>query len=277
MARVAPTTGSKILYFLCLIIGSLLLYIDINYKIFEGVKNNYKSVLITSSYLAKSIMIDPFVHIYELSKTKSSLIDQNKKLKRELDESYLSNFIISRETKFFSDNSSIEKLLDFYNFDKVFHLSEIKYFDSEQYFCCDQHRLFIQLVIPSEKNFIGSPVFNSSGIVGQVISDSGLKEVMLLSDSTHSLPVFSDDYFCNAFGTGSPGLISCSYSSLIWPKPILEGQKFFSSGMGGIYPRNVYIGAAKNIKKIDDVNIKFDIDLATDPLKENNLAIIENK
>jgi cell shape-determining protein MreC len=277
MARVAPTTRSKILYFLCLIIGSLLLYIDINYKIFEGVKNNYKSVLITSSYLAKSIMIDPFVHIYELSKTKSSLIDQNKKLKRELDESYLSNFIISRETKFFSDNSSIEKLLDFYNFDKVFHLSEIKYFDSEQYFCCDQHRLFIQLVIPSEKNFIGSPVFNSSGIVGQVISDSGLKEVMLLSDSTHSLPVFSDDYFCNASGTGSPGLISCSYSSLIWPKPILEGQKFFSSGMGGIYPRNVYIGAAKNIKKIDDVNIKFDIDLATDPLKENNLAIIENK
>ena len=277
MARVAPTTRSKILYFLCLIIGSLLLYIDINYKIFEGVKNNYKSALITSSYLAKSIMIDPFVHIYELSKTKSSLIDQNKKLKRELDESYLSNFIISRETKFFSDNSSIEKLLDFYNFDKVFHLSEIKYFDSEQYFCCDQHRLFIQLVIPSEKNFIGSPVFNSSGIVGQVISDSGLKEVMLLSDSTHSLPVFSDDYFCNASGTGSPGLISCSYSLLIWPKPILEGQKFFSSGMGGIYPRNVYIGAAKNIKKIDDVNIKFDIDLATDPLKENNLAIIENK
>lgn len=277
MARVAPTTRSKILYFLCLIIGSLLLYIDINYKIFEGVKNNYKSALITSSYLAKSIMIDPFVHIYELSKTKSSLIDQNKKLKRELDESYLANFIISRETKFFSDNSSIEKLLDFYNFDKVFHLSEIKYFDLEQYFCCDQHRLFIQLVIPSEKNFIGSPVFNSSGIVGQVIYDSGLKEVMLLSDSTHSLPVFSDDYFCNASGTGSPGLISCSYSLLIWPKPILEGQKFFSSGMGGIYPRNVYIGAAKNIKKIDDVNIKFDIDLATDPLKENNLAIIENK
>ena len=44
---------------------------------------------------------------------KSTLIDENKKLKRELDESYLSNFIISRETKFFSDSSSIEKLLDF--------------------------------------------------------------------------------------------------------------------------------------------------------------------
>ena len=277
MARVAPTTGSKILYLLCLIIGSLLLYIDINYKSFEGVKNNYKSALITSSYLAKSLTIDPFVYIYELSKLKSTLIDENKKLKRELDESYLSNFIISRETKFFSDSSSIEKLLDFYNLDKVFHLSEIKYFDTEKYFCCDQHRLFIQLVIPSKKNFTGSPVFNSSGIVGQVIYDTGIKEVMLLSDSTHSLPVFSDDYFCNASGTGSPGLISCSYSSLIWPKPIFEGQKFFSSGMGGIYPRNVYIGPAKNIKKIDDVNIKFDIVLATDPLKENNLAILENQ
>ena len=277
MARVAPTTGSKILYLLCLIIGSLLLYIDINYKSFEGVKNNYKSALITSSYLAKSLTIDPFVYIYELSKLKSTLIDENKKLKRELDESYLSNFIISRETKFFSDSSSIEKLLDFYNLDKVFHLSEIKYFDTEKYFCCDQHRLFIQSVTTSKKNFTGSPVFNSSGIVGQVIYDTGIKEVMLLSDSTHSLPVFSDDYFCNASGTGSPGLISCSYSSLIWPKPIFEGQKFFSSGMGGIYPRNVYVGAAKNIKKIDDVNIKFDIVLATNPLKENNLAILENQ
>ena len=277
MARVAPTTGSKILYILCVIVGSLLLYIDINYKSFEAVKNNYKSALITSSYIAKSIMIDPFVYIYELSKTKSILIDQNKKLKRELDESYLSNFIISRESKFFSDNSSIEKLLDFYNFDKVFHLSEIKYFDTEQYFCCDQHRLFIQSVIPSKKNFTGSPVLNSSGIVGQVIYDNGIKEVMLLSDSAHSLPVFSDDYFCNASGTGSPGVISCIYSSLIWPKPILEGQKFFSSGLGGVYPRNIYIGAAKNVKKIDDVNIKFDINLSTNPLKENNLAIIENQ
>ena len=277
MARVAPTTGSKILYLLCLIIGSLLLYVDINYKSFEGVKNNYKSALITTSYLAKTLTIDPFVYIYELSKMKSTLIDENKQLKRQLDESYLSNFIISRETKFFSDSSSIQKLLDFYNLDKVFHLSEIKYFDTEKYFCCDQHRLFIKSVTSSKKNFTGSPVFNSSGIVGQVIYDIGIKEVMLLSDSTHSLPVFSDDYFCNASGTGSPGLISCSYSSLIWPKLILEGQKFFSSGMGGIYPRNVYVGAAKNIKKIDDVNIKFDIVLATDPLKENNLAIIENQ
>ena len=277
MARVAPTTGSKILYLLCLIIGSLLLYVDINYKSFEGVKNNYKSALITTSYLAKTLTIDPFVYMYELSKMKSTLIDENKQLKRELDESYLSNFIISRETKFFSDNSSIEKLLDFYNLDKVFYLSEIKYFDTEKYFCCDQHRLFIKSVSPSKKNLTGSPVINSSGIVGQVIYDIGIKEVMLLSDSTHSLPVFSDDYFCNASGTGSPRLISCSYSSLIWPKLILEGQKFFSSGMGGIYPRNVYVGAAKNIKKIDDVNIKFDIVLATDPLKENNLAIIENQ
>ena len=158
MARVAPTTGSKILYILCLIVGSLLLYIDINFKSFEGVKNNYKSALITSSYLTKTLIIDPFVYMYELSKMKSTLIDENKQLKRELDESYLSNFIISRETKFFSDNSSIEKLLDFYNLDKVFYLSEIKYFDTEKYFCCDQHRLFIQSVTPSKKNFTGRQI-----------------------------------------------------------------------------------------------------------------------
>ena len=41
MSRVAPTSGSKLLYFFFVCISGLLLYIDLNYKSFEGIKNSH--------------------------------------------------------------------------------------------------------------------------------------------------------------------------------------------------------------------------------------------
>ena len=81
MSRVAPTSGSKALYFLCVALSSFLLYLDINYKSFERAKNLYKSFTISSSYLVKRITIDPFSYIYKISKEKTKLIEENKKLK----------------------------------------------------------------------------------------------------------------------------------------------------------------------------------------------------
>ena len=81
MSRVAPTSGSKALYFLCITLSAFLLYLDINYKSFERAKNLYKSFTISSSYLVKRITIDPFSYIYKISKEKTKLIEENKKLK----------------------------------------------------------------------------------------------------------------------------------------------------------------------------------------------------
>ena len=80
MSRVAPTSGSKALYFLCITLSAFLLYLDVNYKSFERAKNIYKSFTISSSYLIKRITLDPFSYIYEISKEKSKLIEENKKL-----------------------------------------------------------------------------------------------------------------------------------------------------------------------------------------------------
>lgn len=276
MSRVAPTRGSKTLSFLFITLSALLLYMDATYKSFEGIKNTYKSFAISTSYVLKKIAVEPILYIYEISLDKTYLIKENKELKLELDKSYLSNFIISKDSNFFANDELIETFLVKNDIKDIFYLSKITSFDTQLYFCCNQHRLFIKIFNKPDKNFVGSPVINSSGILGQIILDNGIQEVLLVTDELHVLPIESEDYFCNAKGNGTPGKVYCTYSTLIWPDEIKQGQSFFSSGMGGIYPRGLLIGFVNEIIKIDDAMVRFEVDLISDPLQENILGVLEN-
>ncbi len=276
MARVAPNSGSKAIYLLCILAGAILLYLDIAYKSFDSIKNTYISTTISSTYLLKKITVDPFIYLYDLSSSKSHLVNENKNLQAALDKSYLENFIVSRGDKFFMDDEAITALMSKYEIDEVFHASKIKFFDTTKYFCCDTHIMYIEVISSSGIDFTGSAVINSEGIIGQVISDNGVKEVLLLTDTSHYIPLETEGYFCNAKGSGKPGIISCRYSSLIWTNPVSNGQKLYSSGLGGIYPRGILIGYVQEITNIDETDIKIDISLITDPLKNSMLGIIEN-
>ena len=276
MARVAPNSGSKAIYLLCILAGAILLYLDIAYKSFDSIKNTYISTTISSTYLLKKITVDPFIYLYDLSSSKSHLVNENKNLQAALDKSYLENFIVSRGDKFFMDDEAITALMSKYEIDEVFHASKIKFFDTTKYFCCDTHIMYIEVISSSGIDFTGSAVINSEGIIGQVISDNGLKEVLLLTDTSHYIPLEAEGYFCNAKGSGKPGIISCRYSSLIWTNPVSNGQKLYSSGLGGIYPRGILIGYVQEITNIDETDIKIDISLITDPIKNSMLGIIEN-
>ena len=275
MSRVSTTSGSKVLYFFCIVLSAFLLYVDINYKSFETAKNLYKSFTISSTYLLKRITVDPFIYIFEISKEKSRLMEENKKLKLELEKSHISNFIISRDSKFFIDDLAIEKFLDLNNINKPFHLAKINSFDIEKYLCCSQHRVFIEIFNNQDIDFIGSTAINNQGIIGQIIYDKYIAEVLLLTDVNHVIPIISDNHFCNARGSGRPGIITCTYSKLIWPNPVEIGQEFFSSGMGGVYPSNILIGIVSNINVMDDTNIEFDLNLVADPLQSIYIAVLE--
>ena len=276
MSRVAPTRGSKTLSFLFISLSALLLYLDTTYKSFESIKNIYKSFAISTSYILKKSTIDPISYIYELSIDKSYLLKQNKELKLALDKSHLSNFIISKDSNFFANDKLIENFLTKNDISNIFYLSKIKSFDTQLYFCCSQHRVFIEIFNKPNMSLVGSAVINSSGILGQIIHDVGVQEVLLLTDKSHVLPVESENHFCNAKGNGDPGIIYCTYSTLLWPEEIKQGQSFFSSGMGGVYPRGLLIGHVGEIIKIDDSMIRFEIELISDPLQDNVLGVLEN-
>ena len=82
MSRVAPTPGSKLLYFFFVCLSGLFLYIDLNYKSFAGIKFFYKSLSISSSFILKNVTVEPLKYLYEVSKDKTELINENKRLKQ---------------------------------------------------------------------------------------------------------------------------------------------------------------------------------------------------
>ena len=275
MSRVAPTSGTKVLYFLCITISGFLIYLDLNYKSFEGIKNFYQSFIISSSYFFKNATVEPIKFLYNISKDKSDLINENKKLKLELDKSYISNFIISRDSKFFADDDSINRFLDINNINKVFHLAKLEYFDTELYMCCSKHRAFIK-TYKNNKNLIGSPVINNMGIIGHIIYGDSLSEVLLLTDIDHVMPIMSGNHFCNAKGSGKPGKISCLYNNKVWQEKVSIGQEFFSSGMGGIYPKGILIGNVSDIREVEENFIEFDINLVSSPIVTNVVGVLES-
>jgi cell shape-determining protein MreC len=275
MSRVAPTSGTKVLYFLLIIISGFLIYIDLKHKSFEGIKNFYQSFIISSSYIFKSATVEPIKLLYQISKDKSELINENKKLKLELDNSHILNFIISSDSKFFADDDSINRFLDINNINEVFHLAKLEYFDTELYMCCSKHRAYIK-TYKNNKNLIGSPVINDMGIIGHIIYGDSLSEVLLLTDIDHVMPIMSGNHFCNARGSGKPGKITCSYNNKVWQEKVSIGQEFYSSGMGGIYPKGILIGNVSDIREVEENFIEFDINLVSSPIVKNVVGVLES-
>ena len=275
MSRVAPTFGTKVLYFLLIIISGFFIYIDLKHKSFEGIKNFYQSFIISSSYIFKSATVEPIKLLYQISKDKSELINENKKLKLELDNSHILNFIISSDSKFFADDDSINRFLDINNINEVFHLAKLEYFDTELYMCCSKHRAFIK-TYKNNKNLIGSTVINDMGIIGHIIYGDSLSEVLLLTDIDHVMPIMSGNHFCNARGSGKPGKITCSYNNKVWQEKVSIGQEFYSSGMGGIYPKGILIGNVSDIREVEENFIEFDINLVSSPIVKNVVGVLES-
>ena len=275
MSRVAPTSGTKVLYFLLIIVSGFLIYIDLKHKSFEGIKNFYQSFIISTSYIFKSATVEPIKLLYQISKDKNELINENKKLKLELDNSHILNFIISNDSKFFADDDSINRFLDINNINEVFHLAKLEYFDTELYMCCSKHRAFIK-TYKNNKNLIGSPVINDMGIIGHIIYGDSLSEVLLLTDIDHVMPIMSGNHFCNAKGSGKPGKITCSYNNKVWQEKVSIGQEFYSSGMGGIYPKGILIGNVSDIREVEENFIEFDINLVSSPIVKNVVGVLES-
>jgi cell shape-determining protein MreC len=141
--------------------------------------------------------------------------------------------------------------------------------------CCSKHRAFIK-TYKNNKNLIGSTVINDMGIIGHIIYGDSLSEVLLLTDIDHVMPIMSGNHFCNARGSGKPGKITCSYNNKVWQEKVSIGQEFYSSGMGGIYPKGILIGNVSDIREVEENFIEFDINLVSSPIVKNVVGVLES-
>ena len=84
-----------------------------------------------------------------------------------------------------------------------------------------------------------------------------------------------DSFYCNASGSGASDYITCSYSQLVWLDNHELGEKFFSSGLGGIYPKGIEIGNLESIKIVDTSTTVLTIKLISNPLHSNLFGVIK--
>ena len=276
MARAAPSPSQKLSFIFFIILSSLILYIDITSNNFQSIKNTFKSFKISSFYIAKEISIEPLKSIINLSKSKSQLVEENNDLREALELSYLNNYLISKENIFFKDKEIIKKAHNENNYKFEYDIAYLKSIDPNMYKCCDQHRMFIEIKQNSDNLYAESIVFNTEGIVGHIIGESKFYEVLLLTDISHSLPIKlnSSEFFCNAKGSGRSEYIICNYNPLIWTKEIKENQIFYTSGLGGIYPKDIEVGYVSSIEVVDSTQTNIEIKLLANPLNGNMFGVL---
>ena len=279
MARIAPTPGQKLSYFIFLCISVLILYLDITSNSLQSIKNSFKSLKISTFYITNKITVEPIRYVINLSKSKNDLIDENINLKDALNISYLNNYLISRENNFFKDDEIIKKAIEKKNYNFSYDIALLRSLDPNIYKCCDKHRMHIEILNNSQNSYKDNVVFNSSGILGLIVDQNKNKyhEVLLLTDVSHSLPIKSDsnEFFCNAKGSGRLDIIVCSYNPLLWKEEISIKKEFYTSGLGGIYPKNIKVGFLKEIVIEEPTIVHLEIKLTTNPLEDNLLGVIK--
>tara|TARA_B100001758_G_scaffold120305_1_gene103355 strand:- start:742 stop:1575 length:834 start_codon:yes stop_codon:yes gene_type:complete len=275
MARISPTPSQKILYLLCIFIGIGLLYVDYKTDYFKKIKYSYKSLVISTSFILKNYTIEPIKKNINQFKTRKTLINENENLKKALNVSYLNNYLISRENKFYKDKNIIKHPFDENKISK-YSVAKVKDIDPNIFNCCDKHRMYIEIISNNKQIEKESVVFNSSGIIGQVSNDGKYLEVILLTDISHSIPIksISEEFFCNARGSGKANIIICSFNPLIWKEDIKVNNKFYTSGLGGVYPADIKIGDVVNIKDISATRKDIEIKLLADPVESNFFGVL---
>ena len=115
----------------------------------------------------------------------------------------------------------------------------------------DLSRHRVTLSIGSRQGaFVGQPVVDSAGVVGQIARDYLVtSEALLISDANHALPVMFERTGLEAiaFGTGQRD------HQLLLPyipthADIAEGDMLVSSGSGGRFPAGLHVGVVEGVR-----------------------------
>lgn len=97
--------------------------------------------------------------------------------------------------------------------------------------------------------FIGQPVLDSRGLMGQVIDVLPYSSrVLLIADSNHAIPVQVDRNGVRAIAVGSGQLNELNLVYVPDTADIKEGDLLISSGLGGRYPRGYPVA---KVAKVD--------------------------
>ena len=273
MARYTPTNTPIRNYAIAFFLSAFFLYTDISHQTFAPLRGIMNASSLYFQVISKSI-VQNISFTFSSIKQNKYLLQENKKLREQTLQIGLRDFIEKK------DNDEKTQVIDFQKtLSRTFKSNEINVFkiasiDLRNYFCCSSHKVFLHNPnkIKIEKNF---PVFAGNSFVGQTKKTyMNFIEVILLSDTEHVLPIKSDFFYCDARGIGKPMLISCKLNDNDFENQI--GDTVLTSGLGGIFLKDVEIGFISEIFPITSDEIEVVITLKTNPLEENFYGILSS-
>jgi rod shape-determining protein MreC len=98
--------------------------------------------------------------------------------------------------------------------------------------------------------FVGQPVVDSYGLLGQVVDVSPLSSrVQMIADSNHAIPVQVNRNGVRAIATGTGLLNELTLIYVPNTADIKVGDNLVSSGLGGRYPRGYPVGQVNQVER----------------------------
>ena len=273
MARYTPTNTPIRNYAIAFFLSVFFLYADISYQTFAPLRGIVNASSLYVQVISKSI-VQNISFTFSSIKQNKYLLQENKKLREQTLQIGLKDFIEKKDNDEKTQVINFQKTLSSTFKSNGINVFKIASIDLRNYFCCSSHKVFLHNPnkIKIEKNF---PVFAGNSFVGQTRKTyMNFIEVILLSDTEHVLPIKSDFFYCDARGIGKPMLISCKLNDNDFENQI--GDTVLTSGLGGIFLKDVEIGFISEIFPITSDEIEVVITLKTNPLEENFYGILSS-
>ena len=273
MARL-PDKSSRFVLISVFLFCTTFLFLDFKFNTFKPVQNFYSSSSIFIKIFSKEYIFVPIYSSLISNFHTQKVKEENRILKAELNEQLIINYILSNKN--ILNQNAISEKFDFENSSFIVIPSKVVDFDANQYFCCDKHRM----ILSSDNNIeVGSfkVVINKEGIIGQTLKlNKNFFEVILLSDKNHNLPIENkNDFYCEAQGLGLPQKIFCDVDLTLWDDNFEEEQKFFTSGLGGIFPSGIEIGQILEKQELSTKELRLIINLNANPLSSNFFGVLQ--
>ncbi|MCA0937940.1 rod shape-determining protein MreC [Vibrio alginolyticus] len=244
--------------FLAVLVSASLMLADSRLDTFANVRYLLNSAVSPIQYAA-NLPRSLFDGAFERFNTHQTLVEGNRKLKRELLR-LKSELILLDQYK--EENQRLRKLLDSsFVRDEKKVVTEVMAVDTSPY----RH----QVVIDKghvDGVYVGQPVINEKGIVGQVTFVAAHNaRVLLLTDAKNAIPVqvIRNDIRVIASGNGEMDEIQLEH--IPTSTDIQVGDLLVTSGLGGIYPEGYPVA---NVTKVDlDTHQEF-ASIKADPVVE---------
>ncbi|WP_434556782.1 rod shape-determining protein MreC [Thiopseudomonas acetoxidans] len=218
----------------------LLMVIDANFSTLKPIRSSAGLVL-TPLYWVAELPVRAFDNLIQVFTSRTEILAENEKLRAE---TLLIKRRLQKLALLTEQNLRLRELLNSSAlFEEQVLAAELLGVDPSP----QTHRIVIDKG-SQHGVYLGQPVLDARGVVGQVVEIMPFSaRVLLMTDTTHSLPVqvTRNGLRAIASGTGNPDTVELRYITDV--ADIKEGDLLITSGMGQRFPAGYPVAVVTNV------------------------------